>query len=72
MLSLKLKELKQDLKVCNREVFGDLSIRKSALLNELASLDGLDDRDNLDEANKDRKLEVSRDLNNLIELEAEV
>lgn len=72
MLSLKLKELKQDLKVWNREVFGDLSIRKSALLNELASLDRLDEGDNLDEASKDRKLEVSRDLNNLIELEAEV
>lgn len=41
VLFLKLKALKKDFKVWSREVFGDLSIRKSALLIVLVSLDDL-------------------------------
>lgn len=42
MLNLKLNALKQNLKVWNWEVSGDLNLRKSSLLHELSSLDGLE------------------------------
>lgn len=69
VLDSKLKALKNKLKVWNQGSFGDISFRKSSLLNELASLDFLDERELLDERGKARKLEVLGDLDHLIELE---
>lgn len=43
MLNLKLKALKNDLKVWNKDVFGNLNFHKLALLWELSSLDSLDE-----------------------------
>lgn len=58
MLDSKLKALKKKLKLWNQEIFGDLSLRKSSLLSELASFDSLDEGVILDEAGKERKFEV--------------
>lgn len=69
VLYSKLKSLKQNLRVWNREVFGDLGFRKSDLLVELANLDGLDERGIIDEAGRDRRLEVSKELEKLISME---
>jgi hypothetical protein len=69
VLHMKLKALKRDLKMWNRDVFGDLNFRKAAHLQELSSLDELDERGIMDGEGKERKLSVSRELDHLIELE---
>jgi hypothetical protein len=69
VLGVKLKVLKQDLKVWNKDVFGDLSSRKLSLLREISSLDGLDEEGRLDTAGVDRKLNIMRDLDQLLDLE---
>lgn len=69
VLNMKLKALKNDLKVWNRDVFGELSFHKAALLQELSSLDVLDEGGNLYEEGEERKLAISRELDHLIELE---
>lgn len=56
MLSSNLKALKKDLKIWNKEVFGDLNFHKKELMNELSSLDGLDEGGNLDEEGHEKRL----------------
>lgn len=62
VVNMKLKALKSDLKVWNRDVFGDLNFRKASLLQELSSLDCLDESGNMDDKGKERKLFVSKEL----------
>ena len=69
VLHMKLKALKNDLKVWNWEVFGILSFRKSALMQELSSFDALDEGGILNVEGEERKLVIFEELDRLIELE---
>lgn len=69
VLHSKLKALKQNLKAWNQDVFGNAGIRRSELLDELAILDGLDERVIIDEVGRVRRLEITRELDDLIFME---
>jgi hypothetical protein len=62
VLAQKLKALKADLKKWNEQVFGNVEFRKKALLEELNSLDRLEEERGLDPEEKLRKPMVIMEL----------
>jgi len=54
----KLKSLKADLKVWNREVFGHMETEKKRILKEIEDLDVLDDADRLEDHDRMKRLDL--------------
>jgi len=61
-LAFKLKALKTDLKKWNAEVFGDVGKKKKELLEGIRELDSVDEGRGLEEEEKVRKIDMSREL----------
>ena len=55
MVKEKLKRLKQDLKIWNKEVFGDTNKEKQRLIENISELDKLDDQSGLNEGQKNQR-----------------
>jgi len=62
ILAFKLKALKTDLKKWNAEVFGDVRKKKKELLEGICELDSVDEGRGLEEEEKVRKIDMSREL----------
>jgi len=62
ILAFKLKALKTDLKNWNAEVFGDVGKKKKELLEGICELDSVDEGRGLEEEEKVRKIDMSREL----------
>ena len=56
ILAQKLKALKVDLKKWNKEVFGDLALRKKNLLSELMGLDAREELVGLSNEDQNRRI----------------
>jgi len=61
ILAFKLKALKTDLKKWNAEVFGDVRKKKKELLEGICELDSVDEGRGLEEEEKVRKIDMSRE-----------
>ena len=69
ILAQKLKALKVDLKKWNREVFGDLALRKKNLLTELMGLDAREETVGLLNEDQNRRIHLKWDIEHLVSLE---
>jgi len=58
----KLKFFKEDLKVWNREVFGNLKVSKNNILKQIEVLDNQDDNNELEESAKIKSMDLTSQL----------
>ena len=62
MVKEKLKRLKQDLKIWNKEFFGDTNKEKQRLIENISELDKLDDQSGLNEEQKNQRSTLFAEL----------
>jgi hypothetical protein len=66
VLAKKLKHLKADLICWNQEVFGNIEARKEILLEEIKTLDGLEDERQLAGEERDKREHLKVDLEKVV------
>ena len=62
MVKEKLKRLKQDLKIWNKEVFGETNKEKQRLIENISEFDKLDDQSGLNEEQKNQRSTLFAEL----------
>jgi len=66
VLAKKLKQVKADLIRWNREVLGNIQVRKQILLEEIKTLDGLEDERQLAGEERDKREHLKVDLEKVV------
>jgi hypothetical protein len=69
VFSQKLRALKQDLKMWNKEVFGDVGGRKSVLMEEIQKLDAMEEMVVLSREDQQKREGCREELNKVMELD---